>query len=202
MRSCCASDCSGVERVAEALTIWTIGHSTRPVDEFLALLRKSDIEAIADVRRLPGSRRYPQYDQDALATSLAEHGIEYHWFEALGGRRRARTDSPNTAWRNASFRGYADYMTSAEFAAGIAQLLELATRRRTALMCAEAVWWRCHRGLVADALCVRGIKVLHILDAHDATPHPYTSAATVTDGRLSYAAPASDVGTRQRDLLE
>lgn len=180
--------------------IWTIGHSTRPLDEFLDLLREYRIEAIADVRRLPGSRRHPQYDQDALAASLAEHAIEYHWFEALGGRRRAQADSPNTAWRNASFRGYADYMASAEFAEGFARLIELASRRRSALLCAEAVWWRCHRGLIADALRVRGIEVLHILAAHEATPHPYTSAATVIDGRLSYAARAVDADTRQREL--
>jgi uncharacterized protein (DUF488 family) len=186
--------------VTEPRAIWTIGHSTRPLEEFLELLRENRIGAIADVRRLPGSRRHPQYDQDAFAASLAEHDIGYHWFEALGGRRRAHAGSPNTAWRNASFRGYADYMASAEFATGFVRLLELATRRRTAVMCAEAVWWRCHRGLLADALCVRGIEVLHILGAHDAQPHPYTSAATVIDGCLSYAAHPGDAGARQREL--
>lgn len=201
MRSCCARACSGVEpRVTGPRTIWTIGHSTRPLDEFLARLLACRIEAIADVRRLPGSRRHPRYDRDALAASLAGHGIAYHWIESLGGRRRARADSPNTAWRNASFRGYADHMASAEFAAGLAQLLELATRARTCILCAEAVWWRCHRGLVADALRVRGIEVLHILDAQDAVAHPYTPAARVIDGCLSYAARPGEAGARQREL--
>lgn len=168
-------------------TIWTIGHSTRPLDEFLGLLDEYRIGMIADVRRFPGSRKYPQYGTDALAATLAERAIGYRWLEVLGGRRRAAADSPNTAWRNASFRGYADYMSTDEFARGLAELLAIASRSRTALMCAEAVWWRCHRSMIADALCVRGIEVIHILDAKHTLVHPMTSPARIVRGRLTYA---------------
>lgn len=171
-----------------AMTIWTIGHSTRPIEAFLDLLARHAIEALADVRRFPGSRRQPQYGQAALQAALAGRGIEYRWIEALGGRRRARPDSPNTAWRNASFRGYADYMESNGFRGGMDQLLELAARKRTVIMCAEAMWWRCHRSLVSDALCARGIEVVHILDADHSRKHPFTPPARVVDGRLTYAA--------------
>ena len=142
---------------------------------------------VADVRCFPGSRRQPQYGQAALSASLAGHGIAYRWLPALGGRRRPRADSPNTAWRNASFRGYADHIGSEEFAAGLAELLEIAAQFRTTLMCAEAPWWRCHRALIADVLRVRGIEVLHILDERHCVTHPYTSAARIVEGRLSYA---------------
>lgn len=169
-------------------TIWTIGHSSRPLDAFLALLAQHRVEALADVRRFPGSRRQPQYGQDALAASLARRKIRYCWLPALGGRRRARADSPNDAWRNASFRGYADHMASAEFAGGMDELLVLAAEHRTAIMCAEAPWWRCHRALIADQLCVAGIEVVHILDATRSAAHPMTSPARVVRGRLSYAA--------------
>jgi uncharacterized protein (DUF488 family) len=169
------------------LKVWTIGHSTRPLPEFLAVLAKYGVRAIADVRRHPGSRRQPQFGQDALAHSLVANGIAYQWIPKLGGRRRARPDSPNTAWRNASFRGYADHIESEEFAQGLNELLELAGRLETAVMCAELLWWRCHRALIADVLCVRGIEVVHILDETKATAHPYTSAARVVRGRLTYA---------------
>lgn len=169
-------------------TVWTIGHSTRSIDEFVALLAAYDVQAVADVRKLPGSRRLPHFDQDALAQRLADSGIEYRWFAALGGRRRAHKDSPNTAWRNLSFRAYADYLQTPEFEQGCAELLELAGRKCTTLMCAEAVWWRCHRALIADVLKVRGITVIHILDATHAVEHPFTSPARVVDGRLTYAA--------------
>ena len=170
-------------------TIWTIGHSTRSIDEFLGLLQVYRVEGIADVRRFPGSRKHPQFGQQALAATLQTHGIAYEWLEALGGRRRALPDSPNTAWRNAAFRGYADYMSSSAFEEGFAQMLEIARGARTALMCAEAVWWRCHRALIADALCVRGFEVVHILDARHGTVHPMTKPARVIDGRLTYASP-------------
>lgn len=173
-------------------TIWTIGHSTRPIEEFLALLAEYGIQTVADVRSFPGSRKYPQYGKDALAETLSEHGIGYQWFQILGGRRRVAANSPNTAWRNASFRGYADYMSTPEFAQGLTELLELAGRSRTALMCAEAVWWRCHRSMVSDALCVRGIKVLHIMDAKHSAVHPMTSPARIEDGQLTYTLPRSD----------
>ena len=170
------------------MTIWTIGHSTRSIDDFIAALSTHGIKLLADVRLLPGSKRYPHFNSDVLAHSLGEHAIRYEHFRELGGRRKPRPDSQNTAWRNDAFRGYADYMETAEFEAGIARLLELAREKRIAIMCAEAVWWRCHRGLVSDYLKARGIEVVHIVDAKKAEPHPWTSAAQIVDGRLSYAA--------------
>ena len=172
-------------------TIWTIGHSTRTLEEFLALLAAFRIEAIADVRRFPGSRRCPQFARDTLAAGLPVHGVGYAWFPQLGGRRRTRPDSPNTAWRNAAFRGYADHLASTEFAEGLAALLAFAARQRTAVMCAEAVWWRCHRSIIADVLKQRGIEVIHILDLQHGVVHPWTSAAHIENGELSYAAPPS-----------
>jgi uncharacterized protein (DUF488 family) len=169
-------------------TIWTIGHSTRPVEEFQGLLSEARIEVVVDVRSFPGSRKYPQYSKDALAATLATHSIGYQWLQALGGRRRVSPNSPNTAWRNASFRGYADYMSSAEFEHGLFQLLKVASEARTAMMCAEAVWWRCHRSMIADALCVRGIEVLHILDARHKMGHPMTAPARIVRGELTYVA--------------
>ena len=168
--------------------IWTIGHSTRPIEEFLGLLAEACVKIVADVRSFPGSRKYPQYGKEALAETLAAHSIDYLWFQALGGRRRASPDSPNTAWRNASFRGYADYMSSMEFEHGLIQLLQAASKARTVIMCAEAVWWRCHRSMIADALCVRDIGVVHILDAKHRRVHPMTSPARIVRGKLSYAA--------------
>jgi uncharacterized protein (DUF488 family) len=166
--------------------IWTIGHSTRELGDFIALLHANDIGAIADVRLLPGSRRYPQFNADALSESLGRAGIRYEHFRELGGRRKPRPHSHNTAWRNEAFRGYADYMATAEFQRGIARLLGLAAETRTAIMCAEAVWWRCHRALISDYLKVRDVDVLHIISATRTEPHPFTSAAHVADGQLSY----------------
>ena len=140
------------------------------------------------MRSFPGSRKYPQYGKEALATTLAAHGIDYDWLPALGGRRRVSPDSPNTAWRNASFRGYADYMSSPQFAQGLGQLIQLASQARTAIMCAEALWWRCHRSMIADALSVRGIEVVHILDAKHSVVHPMTAPARVVGGALTYVA--------------
>lgn len=169
-------------------TIWTIGHSTRPLEAFLALLAEYGIQTLVDIRSFPGSRNYPHYGKDALADTLLQHGIHYQWLRELGGRRRAAKDSPNTVWRNPSFRGYADYMSTPEFAQGLDQLLVVAAASRTTLMCAEAVWWRCHRSMVSDALCVLGVKVLHIMDANHSVPHPMTSPARIEDGRLTYIA--------------
>lgn len=180
-------------RHAAEPTVWTLGHSTRPLPEFLELLSRVGIEALADVRRFPGSRRHPQYGGSALEKTLAEHGVEYLWLPDLGGRRQPRPDSPHTAWRNASFRGYADHMDSVEFTRAFDELTKLARRRRTAIMCAEALWWRCHRALIADALRVRGFEVLHIIDDSPPVEHPFTSAARIIDGRLSYSAPPSEV---------
>ena len=173
--------------LAAPTTIWTIGHSTRGIEEFLSLFAESRIELVADVRSFPGSRRYPQYGKEALAASLAAQAIGYHWLPALGGRRRPAADSPNTAWRNASFRGYADYMSSPAFAQGLLELMELATEARTAIMCSEAVWWRCHRSMIADALCARGTRVMHILDAKHTVLHPMTAPARIVNGALTYA---------------
>jgi uncharacterized protein (DUF488 family) len=167
-------------------TVWTIGHSTHSWDEFVSLLQAYQLQAVADVRRLPGSRRLPQFDQDPMTKALEGLGIAYRWFPKLGGRRRARKDSPNTGWRNVSFRGYADYLETEEFAEGLAELIDLAKQERTTLMCAEAVWWRCHRRLIADVLLLRKIEVIHILDATHSTPHTHTPPAQVVDGRLIY----------------
>jgi uncharacterized protein (DUF488 family) len=168
--------------------IWTIGHSTRTIDIFISLLEENGIKLVADVRSLPGSKRYPQFNRKMLARSLTERGIRYEHFPELGGRRKARKDSRNTAWRNASFRGYADHMETEEFHKGVERLVDLAAESGpVAIMCAEAVWWRCHRALISDYLKVRGIDVMHILDASKSEPHPFTSAGHVADGSLSYA---------------
>ena len=170
------------------MTVWTIGHSTRAIEEFIALLKESEIEVLADVRRFPGSRRHPQFGQEQLAQTLRDSRIEYAHFPELGGRRPARPDSPNTAWRNAAFRGYADYMETPEFVRGVERLTEIAARKRAAIMCAEALWWQCHRGLIADYLKAHNSKVLHIMGPRKIEEHPYTSAATIVEGRLSYEA--------------
>ena len=170
------------------MKIWTIGHSTRTIDEFISLLQANQIRLLVDVRSLPGSKRYPQFNKEALADSLGKTGIRYDHFPELGGRRKAKPESKNTAWRNASFRGYADYMETEEFRKGFERLLDLAGGAGpTAIMCAEAVWWRCHRSLISDYLKARRIEVMHILDANKTQPHPYTSAARVVNGKLSYA---------------
>jgi uncharacterized protein (DUF488 family) len=170
------------------MRIWTIGHSTRTIDKFISLLEEHGIKLLADVRSLPGSKRYPQFNKETLADSLAKAGIRYEHFPDLGGRRKASPDSRNTAWRNASFRGYADYMETEEFDKGVKRLVDLtADAGPVAVMCAEAVWWRCHRSLISDYLKVRGVEVLHILDANKTELHPYTSAARIVNGELSYA---------------
>jgi uncharacterized protein (DUF488 family) len=168
--------------------IWTIGHSTREIDIFISLLEENGIKLLADVRSLPGSKRYPQFNREPLAESLNAHGIRYEHFPELGGRRKSKPDSRNTAWRNASFRGYADHMETEEFRKGVERLLALAGEAGpAAIMCAEAVWWRCHRSLISDYLKSCGIEVMHILDANKTELHPFTSAAQLIDGRLSYA---------------
>lgn len=171
-----------------SFTVWTIGHSTRAIETLLELLRAQNIELVADVRRHAGSRRHPQFNPESLSASLAAAGIDYAPFPALGGRRKARPDSPHTVWRNLSFRGYADYMDTPAFAGALEHLFERASRQRTAILCAEAVWWRCHRSMIADALKARDVQVLHIMDEHKVEEHPYTAAARVVDGRLRYGA--------------
>ena len=168
--------------------IWTIGHSTRKIDIFLSLLEASGIKLVVDVRKLPGSKRCPQFNKDALAGSLNERGVAYEHFLELGGRRKSKPDSRNTAWRNASFRGYADYMETEEFRTAAARLVDRANQvGPAAIMCAEAVWWRCHRALIADYLKARGVEVTHIVDLNKTEPHPFTSAARVVNGELNYA---------------
>jgi uncharacterized protein (DUF488 family) len=169
------------------MQIWTIGHSTRAVDDFISLLEANEIQVLVDVRAWPGSKRHPQFNRDALAQSLENHGIRYEHFPELGGKRKAKADSHNTAWRNASFRGYADYMETTQFHRGIERLLAVSDGNgRTAIMCAEAVWWRCHRSLIADYLKAHGVEVQHVLGASSVEPHPYTSAARILDGKLTY----------------
>jgi uncharacterized protein (DUF488 family) len=168
--------------------VWTIGHSTRPLEGFLELLTENRIEAVADVRRYPGSRRWPHFAQEPLAQALQSHGLLYQWFPELGGRRTPRPDSPNTAWRSAAFRGYADYMATEAFAEGLDRLVNLASGLRTSSMCAESLWWRCHRGLIADVLRWLQFEVIHILGPDATAPHPYTPAARLVRGRLSYSA--------------
>ena len=168
------------------MQLWTIGHSNQPLERFFAALAADEIAVVADVRRFPASRRHPHFGKEQLAAALHDAGIAYLHFPELGGRRPPRQDSRNTAWRVAAFRGYADYMETAEFEAGIARLLDEVAERRVAIMCAELLWWQCHRGLIADYLKSRGHDVVHIISAVKHEPHPYTSAASIVDGRLSY----------------
>lgn len=169
-------------------TLYTIGHSTRSTRELVELLRAHRVEQVVDIRTIPRSRHNPQFNRPVLARSLHAVKIGYRHLKALGGLRRARPDSTNLGWRNASFRGFADYMQTADFAAGLARLEQLATRRPTAIMCAEAVPWRCHRSLVADALTVDRWRVLHIQSRRTARPHRRTPFLKVRSGRLHYPA--------------
>jgi uncharacterized protein (DUF488 family) len=170
------------------LTLYTVGHSNRPLDEFLALVEAHGVRGIADVRTFPSSRRWPHFNQAALSTALQARDIEYQWLPALGGRRHRepRGDSPHTAWTVAGFRNYADHMDTEEFAQGLEQLLTAARQRRTAFMCAEALYWRCHRRLIADQLIVLGHRVLHIQTADRAAEHRLPDFARVVEGRLIY----------------
>jgi uncharacterized protein (DUF488 family) len=170
------------------LTIYTIGHSTRSLDEFIAILESFRIELLCDIRTIPKSRRNPQFAGEALQSALAEHGIEYVHLKALGGLRHPRKDSPNTAWRNDSFRGYADYMQTEEFAKAVDDLIARAERKRTVIMCAEAVPWRCHRSLVGDAFIVRGVEVQDIISEARTQPHKLTPWATVKGVEVTYPA--------------
>jgi len=166
--------------------MWTVGHSTRALDELIALLRAHGIERLVDVRKIPRSRRHPQFNVDTLGESLRPAGIGYLHLPGLGGLRRGRADSINTAWRNPSFRAYADYMQTPEFATHLDALVCHAAGARAAIMCAEALWWQCHRSLIADALVARGLAVEHIVDAARTEPHALRPWARVEDGRVSY----------------
>ena len=169
-----------------ALSIWTVGHSTRTIEEFIDLLRHHQIEILVDVRHFPGSRKFPHFNLGALHDALIAAGIRYEHLVELGGRRPVRPDSHSIAWRNASFRGYADYMETDPFRGGVERLLAVARVGRTAIMCSEAVWWRCHRSMIADYLKASGVQVFHILSAKKAQNHPYTSAAQLVNGCLWY----------------
>ena len=170
----------------ERRNVWTIGHSTRTWEEFLALLKESEIQHLADVRHFPSSPRVPWTNRRTLADALTREDLGYEHLEDLGGYRTARRDSRNTGWRNAGFRGYADHMETEAFQAALTGLLRRAAHVRTAVMCAEAVPWRCHRSLLADALLVRGARVMHILAPGKVEEHRLTSFARVHGGRLSY----------------
>jgi uncharacterized protein (DUF488 family) len=168
------------------LTILTVGHSTRSSEEFREILLAHEIKALVDVRSFPGSRRYPHFNKPELSRQLALIGLIYLHLSELGGRRRAQPNSKNTSWQNPSFRAYADHMESEEFKKGTETLLALAQTRRTVIMCAEALWWRCHRSLIADFLKANNVEVIHIYDRLKIEKHPYTSAARIVEGRLSY----------------
>lgn len=167
----------------------TIGHSTRPIVEFIDMLRAHGVEILADVRTMPKSRYNPQFNRENLPASLAASGIDYRHLAGLGGLRHPRKDSTNTGWRNDSFRGYADYMQTPEFEQSLDELLTLAADRQVAVMCAESVPWRCHRSMIADALTARGIEVRHIMSPVKADPHKLTSFARVEAGRVTYPPP-------------
>jgi uncharacterized protein (DUF488 family) len=173
-------------RAEDRLTIYTIGHSTRPVAEFIDLLKSNGVAQLVDIRTIPKSRHNPQFNSDELAASLRAAHIRYVHMKKLGGLRHARQDSINLGWRNASFRGYADYMQTAEFEAAIDRSIKIAAAHPTVLMCAEAVPWRCHRSLVADALTVRGIRVLEIIGSAQPKPHEMTSFARVVGTCITY----------------
>jgi uncharacterized protein (DUF488 family) len=171
---------------ASVVPLYTIGHSTRTAEEFLALLESHGVGQIADVRAFPVSRRLPHFNREALAATLAQTGVGYRHFAALGGRRTPRPDSVNGAWQHDSFRGYADYMATTEFQAGLEELQEYGRTRATAVMCAEAVWWRCHRRLIADALVARHVPVFHIMTTERVEPHELTSFAVVRGTVVTY----------------
>jgi uncharacterized protein (DUF488 family) len=166
--------------------MWTVGHSTHALDELVGMVRAHGVTSIADVRKIPRSRRHPQFNLDALTSGLAAAGLGYRHVPGLGGLRRERPDSINRGLRNPSFRAYADYMQTDEFARQLDALVDLARRERVAIMCAEAVWWRCHRALIADALVARGEPVLHILTSERAEPHALLAFARVENGRVTY----------------
>jgi uncharacterized protein (DUF488 family) len=172
--------------VAGNRVIYTIGHVALPAGQFVDLLRQHGISLLVDIRRFPGSKKSPRFNPNELRQMLADADIGYAHIEALGGRRQPLPDSPNAAWENASFRGYADYMETAEFQDGLRELMAFASVRRVAIMCAEAVWWRCHRSMVSDALMADGWQVRHIMSDGSVRPHRYTAPARLVDGRLTY----------------
>ena len=203
-----AADANNVPRVSEPARfakkvscspiILTIGHSTRTLDEFVALLRAHGVTRVVDVRTVPRSRHNPQFNKDSLPESLSEAGLKYIHMPGLGGLRHAKPDSLNAGWRNASFRGYADYMQTPEFKENLEQLIELAKEDRVAIMCAEAVPWRCHRSLIGDALAVRGIRTEDIMSVNRAEVHTLTPFAKVRGTTVTY--PAESAGAVKRKI--
>ncbi|HEY5048180.1 MAG TPA: DUF488 domain-containing protein [Rhizomicrobium sp.] len=173
-------------------TIFTIGHSTHPIEAFIFILKAFAIATLVDIRTIPRSRHNPQFSGEALAPALKSAGVDYRYMKALGGLRRADRDSPNDGWRNASFRGYADYMRTPAFQAAVDELVALGKASRCAIMCAEAVPWRCHRSLVGDALLVRHMTVEDIMSAKKSNPHTLTKFARVEGTQILYPAPAAD----------
>ncbi len=171
--------------------MWTIGHSTRSIEEFIGLLQAYNIHHLIDVRIIPFSRRNPQFHQEALAESLRDAGIRYLHIPDLGGRRKSRADSINMGWRNESFRGYADYMQTSKFWEALEDLADRGKKAHSAVMCAEAVPWRCHRALIADALIIQGWSVQHIMSVHSSKPHSLTPFARLDTGRLTYPSDTS-----------
>ena len=172
-------------------TLWTIGHSTRAWDVFVGMLHDAGVRALVDVRRHAGSRRYPQFSGATMGEALREAAIDYAPMPDLGGRRKARGDSHNTTWRNASFRGYADYMETPPYRDARDALAGLARDTPTAVMCAEAMWWQCHRGLISDDFKADGWTVMHLMQPGRTEAHPWTGAARIVDGRLTYSEPAT-----------
>jgi uncharacterized protein (DUF488 family) len=168
------------------LTVYTIGHSTRSVEEFMSLLSENHIALLADVRRFPSSAKYPWFNKEALENSLQKISVRYIHFESLGGRRKPVQDSPNIIWKNNAFRGYADYMDTAEFKTAVKILEEFASKNITCYMCSESVWWRCHRSLISDYLKNKGWKVMHIMAAGKLQEHPYTAPAKSRQQNISF----------------
>jgi uncharacterized protein (DUF488 family) len=166
--------------------VWTIGHSTRTIEHFVEMLRSFNIKMLVDIRSFPCSRKYPQFNKENLITSMPANNIEYLHLKSLGGRRPVHKDSRNTGWKHPAFRGYADYMETDEFKEGIKELESIALEQRTAYMCSEAVWWRCHRSMVSDYLKLRSWLVHHIMETDKATEHTYTQPAKIINGQLSY----------------
>ena len=166
--------------------IWTIGHSTRTIEEFINLLNSFRIQLVADIRSYPGSRRFPHFNKELINVSLAENSIEYIHLKDLGGRRKSKPDSLNTGWRHEAFKGYADYMETDLFNYSVKELELIASKKLTAFMCSEALWWRCHRSMVSDWLKLHGWKVLHITGIGKSEEHPYTQPARIVDGKLLY----------------
>jgi uncharacterized protein (DUF488 family) len=172
--------------------IFTIGHSTHLIDVFIRMLTAFEIEKVIDVRTIPGSRHNPQFNEETLRNELYKHAIEYVRLEGLGGLRHTTKASINTAWKNASFRGYADYMQTSEFTMALEELIDLAKEKRVAILCAEAVPWRCHRSLIGDALLIRNIKVEDIFDERTSKPHILTAWAKVEANKISYPGPQAE----------